>query len=469
MSLPRLGIELGPRLIKIIWLSKLGRQKAIEAVHLPVVREKGELYFSPERSLKRLKTVPDRFSFRKKWEAALAVDPRSFILWERQTGKPLTPIIDWRDQRSRPGYRRLVQHQQFIFERTGITIQPGLPLVNLYHFLKQPQIGRKAAQGNLCYGNFGTWLLWNLTDGKLFWTDQTTACRTALYNPDKAAWDQDILQRFALPENILPEVGKQLPQPVKAEKLWKHGTIVSFTAREEAFTLGCQPSPRDRVMVRLGTDGLISGRCSPDFTAAGYNQIRSESTLTRRPRVEGFLPAVGSTVNWLIRVFGMNRQSFNQWVSPPWPEEPPLWTPAFYGGGVAFPDSAPAILSNFTEISSSREFCQGLIISLLFQVKQALSEIAGPASNLKLIFAGDLAKMSYLPELARAILPFPLVVNSSPMVTARGSLIFSDNFSRFLIGNPWDNLHLRVSESPEIPLVKGWQQCWEQQLQLLQV
>ena len=69
-----------------------------------------------------------------------------------------------------------------------------------------PGAREKAAQGKLALGTVDSWLIWNLTGGKVHVTDVTNASRTMLYNIKTLKWDQELLELFGIPESMLPEV-----------------------------------------------------------------------------------------------------------------------------------------------------------------------------------------------------------------------------------------------------------------------
>ncbi len=64
----------------------------------------------------------------------------------------------------------------------------------------------KAKKGELLFGNIDTWLIWNLTRGKVHVTDYSNASRTMLYNIKELKWDERILKELDIPASMLPEV-----------------------------------------------------------------------------------------------------------------------------------------------------------------------------------------------------------------------------------------------------------------------
>ncbi len=63
-----------------------------------------------------------------------------------------------------------------------------------------------AEKGDLLFGNIDTWLIWNMTKGKVHVTDYTNASRTMLFNIHELKWDEELLEIFDIPKSMLPEV-----------------------------------------------------------------------------------------------------------------------------------------------------------------------------------------------------------------------------------------------------------------------
>ena len=64
----------------------------------------------------------------------------------------------------------------------------------------------KAIKGELLFGTVDTWLIWKLTGGEVHITDYSNASRTMLYNIEALCWDEELLDLFDIPKEILPEV-----------------------------------------------------------------------------------------------------------------------------------------------------------------------------------------------------------------------------------------------------------------------
>ncbi len=131
------------------------------------------------------------------------------IVWDRKTSKPIYPAIVWQDRRTAAFCDELKAAglANVIRERTGLVIDAYFSATKLKWILDNVSDARqKAERGELAFGTIDTWLAWKLSGGELHITDVSNASRTLLLNIHTGAWDDDLLQLFTIPRNLLPEV-----------------------------------------------------------------------------------------------------------------------------------------------------------------------------------------------------------------------------------------------------------------------
>lgn len=133
----------------------------------------------------------------------------TLVFWDRQSGKPLSKAIVWQCRRTAEMCQRLKDegYEQMVREKTGLLLDPYFSGTKLKWALENLEAIQKAAEkGILACGTVDSYLLFRLTGGKVFATDYSNASRTLLYNIHDLQWDQELLELFGVPENILPEV-----------------------------------------------------------------------------------------------------------------------------------------------------------------------------------------------------------------------------------------------------------------------
>ncbi|THV63018.1 MULTISPECIES: glycerol kinase GlpK [Chryseobacterium] len=131
------------------------------------------------------------------------------IVWDKETGEPVYNAIVWQDRRTSKYCDELKEqgHTETIKEKTGLVLDAYFSATKLKWILDNVEGARqKAEEGKLCFGTVDTWLVWKLTRGKMFITDVSNASRTMLLNIHTLEWDNDLLELFNIPKNILPEV-----------------------------------------------------------------------------------------------------------------------------------------------------------------------------------------------------------------------------------------------------------------------
>ncbi|RKE78966.1 glycerol kinase GlpK [Chryseobacterium sp. AG363] len=131
------------------------------------------------------------------------------IVWDKETGEPIYNAIVWQDRRTSKYCDELKDqgHAETIKEKTGLVLDAYFSATKLKWILDNIEGARqKAEEGKLCFGTVDTWLVWKLTRGKMFITDVSNASRTMLLNIHTLEWDNDLLELFDIPKNILPEV-----------------------------------------------------------------------------------------------------------------------------------------------------------------------------------------------------------------------------------------------------------------------
>ncbi len=131
------------------------------------------------------------------------------ILWDKNTGKPIYNAIVWQCRRTADICKTLEEegHEEYIRKTTGLRIDPYFSGTKIKWILDNVDGARqKAKSGELMAGTVDTWLIWKLTDGKVFVTDRTNASRTMLCNIHTGEWDQKMLDLLDIPIEILPQI-----------------------------------------------------------------------------------------------------------------------------------------------------------------------------------------------------------------------------------------------------------------------
>lgn len=229
------------------------------------------------------------------------------LVWDRRTGQPLHHALVWQDRRTAGVCDALKANglEPYVKENTGLVIDAYFSGTKIAWVLDNvPGARRRAERGELAAGTIDTWLIWNLTGGKVHVTDASNASRTLLFNIRTGAWDDRLLSELNVPRAVLPEVRDTSevygmtdpglfggPIPVASSVGDQQGALFGqscFTPGTVKATYGTGGS----LMMNAGAEPLPSNT-GLLTTVAWRIGGRMEYAL------EGLLFTVGSVVQWL--------------------------------------------------------------------------------------------------------------------------------------------------------------------------
>lgn len=130
----------------------------------------------------------------------------SILIWDRQSGRALGPVITWQCRRTANACEELkaAGHEEDVLARTGLPIDPLFPATKIAWLLANHGTG--TAPENICIGTIDSWLIWKFSGGALHATDRSNAARTQLFNLTDLVWDKSLCRLFDVPHHMLPEV-----------------------------------------------------------------------------------------------------------------------------------------------------------------------------------------------------------------------------------------------------------------------
>lgn len=131
------------------------------------------------------------------------------LIWDRKTGQPIYNAIVWQDRRTARYCDQLKEegHAESIRSKTGLIIDSYFSATKIKWILDNAAgVRQRAEAGELAFGTVDSWLIWNLTKGKLHITDVSNASRTMIFNIHDLSWDEELLELFDIPKSLLPEV-----------------------------------------------------------------------------------------------------------------------------------------------------------------------------------------------------------------------------------------------------------------------
>lgn len=186
-----------------------------DLVHRQIINEKGWVSHDPEEIYRNTIRVVKNLMEETGTEPSLikgvgiSNQRETTLVWNRETGEPLTDAIVWQCARASEICARpeLMEAEELIRSHTGLRLSPYFPAAKMAWVLENVEnAGELAAQHKLCFGTIDTWLLYRLTGGASYKTDYSNASRTQLFNLFSLRWDTEICGLFGIDAEDLPEV-----------------------------------------------------------------------------------------------------------------------------------------------------------------------------------------------------------------------------------------------------------------------
>ena len=298
------------------------------------------------------------------------------VIWHKKTGRPIANAIVWQDRRTSQFCEELVSYENVIQQKTGLTIDPYFSATKVNWLIKNiPGAKDLAAKGELLFGTIDTFLIWKLTEGKSHVTDITNASRTMLFNIIQEEWDQDLLDLFEVPSNMLPKVHENVSDFGVTNILGGEITIGGVAGDQQAALIGqCCFSPGDIkstygtgcfMIVNTGEDILYSQ--NKLLTTIGY-KINGKTTFA----LEGSIFVAGSAIQWLRDGLHFFEDSSETEILAKQASEDSrvLVVPALTGLGAPYWDAeARGAIFGLTRDTSKEDIIKGTLESIAFQSK----------------------------------------------------------------------------------------------------
>lgn len=131
------------------------------------------------------------------------------LVWDRKTGVCISNAIVWQDRRTADYCDSLKADgaETDLIDKTGLRLDAYFSASKIAWILEHvPGSRERASSGELAFGTVDSFLLWRLTGGRVHGTDATNASRTLLFNIHTQSWDDELLELFKIPKQMLPEV-----------------------------------------------------------------------------------------------------------------------------------------------------------------------------------------------------------------------------------------------------------------------
>lgn len=227
------------------------------------------------------------------------------IVWDSKTGKPIYNAIVWQSRQTSDiidEYKKL-SVEDVIKDKTGLILDPYFSATKIKFILDNVQ-GAKD-NSNLLFGTVDTWLLWNLTGGKVHATDVTNASRTLLFNINTLNWDEDLLKLFGVNKSLLPEIKDTAGLFGYTDPKNFFGLacpIMSMVGDQQAALFGESCFEKGEIKNTYGTGGFMLINTGNDVIHSKYGLLSTVAWKINdevKYALEGSIFVSGSLIQWL--------------------------------------------------------------------------------------------------------------------------------------------------------------------------
>ncbi len=308
------------------------------------------------------------------------------IVWDRETGMPVYNAIVWQCRRTAElceDLKRDTDFSEYVKENTGLLIDAYFSATKIKWILDNVEGAReRAKQGRLLFGTVDTWLVWNLTDGKIHITDRTNASRTMLFNIHSLTWDKHILEKLDIPECMLPEVKSSSEIYGFTDKLGYKIPISGIAGDQQAALFGQLCFDKGDVKNTYGTGNfiLMNTGNTPAVSKNGLiTTIAASADSNVTYALEGSVFVGGAVIQWLrdgMRFFSSAKDS-DYLASKLMSSEGVYFVPSFTGMGAPYWDMyARGAIFGLTRGTSREHIIKAALESIAFQSMDVINAMS---------------------------------------------------------------------------------------------
>ena len=233
----------------------------------------------------------------------------SVVAWNKKTGKPAQKSIVWQCRRTEKYCESLSPKlKKIIKKKTGLIVDAYFSASKMKWMLENSEKVRTLnSENNLCFGTIDSFLLFKLTNGKVFATDVTNASRTMLFNINTLAWDSELLKVFGIKLESLPKVVSNSEILGMAKTAIGEIPIASMIGDQQSalFGQGCFYEGMAKDTFGTGCFLLKNFGAKPPFSKKLLTDIAWKIGDNTTYALEGSVFNAGSAITWLVENIGV--------------------------------------------------------------------------------------------------------------------------------------------------------------------
>ncbi|MEN3940484.1 glycerol kinase GlpK [Prosthecobacter sp. SYSU 5D2] len=311
------------------------------------------------------------------------------VAWNKTTGKAVGKAIVWQDRRTAAFCDRLKAKgaESMIRHKTGLVVDAYFSATKMNWMLKHvPETKALAKSGELAFGTVDSWLLWNLTEGRVHGTDVSNASRTMLYDITKGAWDAELMKLFGVPKETLPKVMASSGVFGETSLFGSSIPIAGIAGDQQAALFGQVCTTPGMVKNTYGTGCFMLMHTGTKRIASGNNLLTTVAWQIGDGEleyaVEGSVFIAGAVVQWLRDGLGIIKKSADVEALAAQVEDSGgvYLVPAFAGLGAPHWDQyARGLMCGITRGTTKAHIARAALEGIAFQVTDILHAMQADA------------------------------------------------------------------------------------------
>jgi glycerol kinase len=358
----------------------------------------------------------------------------TIVIFERGTGRPLNNAIVWQCRRGDPVCAELSRHDELVARKTGLKIDTYFSASKLTWLMRNhPEIAQKLRDGNALIGTIDAYLVYRLTNGRVFASDHTNASRTLLFDIGRLAWDEELCELFGVPMRALPEVRDstgRFGETDSGESLPRRLPICGVMGDSQASLFAHRCYIPGMAKVTLGSGSSVLLNIGPERRSAGEGAV-STIAWTHAGKAtysfEGIINYAAATIDWLKNQLGLIKDAAESEAAAKAVEDNGgvYLVPAFAGLSAPYwSPGARAAIVGMTAHANRNHLVRAALESIAYQIRDVLDMMRHRADlNLRTVNADGGATrntflMQFIADITGLEIAAAQVAECSPLCAA---------------------------------------------------
>lgn len=362
--------------------------------------------------------------------AGLATQRESCVIWDRASGRSLTPLLSWQDQRTLSLCQAMPDSErQAIRSKTGLPLDPMFSAVKAKWLLDMIDPGRsRSRNGDLCIGTIDSFLVHRMGGGHV--VEIGNASRTQLMDLETARFDDDLLELFGIPAAALPAIVPSMRESARVKSIAPllDGTpVTAVLADSHAALFAHGVFEPGKVKATQGTGSSIMGLYDRNVRKESIDLGVCRTIAWQTDEIfhafEGNIRSVGSTLVWLAGLLDIGPDELATLAGSVPDSGGVSLVPAFGGLGSPYWDAeAVGIIGGIMQGTSRAQIARASVESISHQIVDVLDSVRASGLSVERLYVdGGPTKNDLLMQFEADMAGVPVVRPRAAELSALGA------------------------------------------------